>query len=79
MNLKIKYRESFRPFAPAVLAERVSDYFELDRPSPYMQLVGANRAYEPSALAVVAFIVTWGCMGIIQLFGRDRRAAMAGR
>ena len=39
MNLKIKYRESFRPFAPAVLAERVSDYFELDRPSPYMLLV----------------------------------------
>jgi len=39
MNLKIKYRESFRPFAPAVLAERVSDYFEQDRPSPYMLIV----------------------------------------
>lgn len=39
MNLKIKYRESFRPFAPAVRAERVSDYFELDRPSPYMLIV----------------------------------------
>lgn len=39
MNLKIKYRESFRPFAPSVLAERVSDYFELDCPSPYMLLV----------------------------------------
>jgi len=39
MNLKIKYRESFRPFAPAVLAERVSDYFEIDRRSPYMLLV----------------------------------------
>jgi len=39
MNLKIKYRESFRPFAPSVLAERVGDYFELDRPSPYMLLV----------------------------------------
>lgn len=39
MNLKIKFRESFRPFAPAVLAERVADYFELDRPSPYMALV----------------------------------------
>jgi carbamoyltransferase len=39
MNLKIKFRESFRPFAPAVLAERVSDYFELDRPSDYMLLV----------------------------------------
>jgi carbamoyltransferase len=39
MNLKIKYRESFRPFAPACLEERVGDYFELDRPSPYMLLV----------------------------------------
>src|SRR3989344_4309218 len=39
MNLKIKFRESFRPFAPAVLWERISNYFELDRPSPYMLLV----------------------------------------
>ncbi|MCB9503746.1 MAG: carbamoyltransferase [Deferribacteres bacterium] len=39
MNLKIKFRESFRPFAPSVKAENVSDYFELDRPSPYMLLV----------------------------------------
>jgi carbamoyltransferase len=39
MNLKIKFREGFRPFAPSVLAERVSDYFEIDRPSPYMLLV----------------------------------------
>jgi carbamoyltransferase len=39
MNLKIKYRESFRPFAPSVLAEKVADYFELDQPSPYMLLV----------------------------------------
>ena len=39
MNLKVKFRESFRPFAPAVLEERVQDYFELDRPSPYMLLV----------------------------------------
>jgi carbamoyltransferase len=39
MNLKIKFRESFRPFAPAVLREHVADYFELDRDSPYMLLV----------------------------------------
>jgi carbamoyltransferase len=38
MNLKIKFRESFRPFAPSVLQERVGDYFELNRPSPYMLL-----------------------------------------
>jgi carbamoyltransferase len=43
MNLKIKFRESFRPFAPAVLAERVADYFELDRPSPYMLIVAAVK------------------------------------
>ena len=39
MNLKIKYRESFRPFAPSVLRERVNDYFEMDTDSPYMLLV----------------------------------------
>jgi carbamoyltransferase len=39
MNLKIKFRESFRPFAPTVLEDKVSDYFEMDRPSPYMLLV----------------------------------------
>jgi len=39
MNLKIKFRESFRPFAPSVLSEEVSNYFEIDRCSPYMLLV----------------------------------------
>jgi carbamoyltransferase len=39
MNLKIKYRESFRPFAPAVLAERASEFFDIDAESPYMMLV----------------------------------------
>ena len=39
LNLKIKYRESFRPFAPAVLAEDAADWFEIDRDSPYMLLV----------------------------------------
>ena len=39
MNLKIKYRESFRPFAPAVLAERVSDWFQFQGESPYMLMV----------------------------------------
>ncbi len=43
MNLKIKYRESFRPFAPSVLAERVGDYFEMDGASPYMLLVAGVR------------------------------------
>jgi carbamoyltransferase len=39
LNLKIKYRESFRPFAPSVLAEECANYFELDEPSPYMLLI----------------------------------------
>jgi len=39
MNLKIKFRESFRPFAPSILEEKVSDYFDIDRASPYMLLV----------------------------------------
>lgn len=39
MNLKIKYRESFRPFAPSIRAEKVSEWFEQDRPSPYMLIV----------------------------------------
>jgi carbamoyltransferase len=43
MNLKIKYRESFRPFAPSVLRERVADYFEMDADSAYMLLVAPLR------------------------------------
>ena len=39
INRKVKYRESFRPFAPAVLEERVKDYFDIDIPSPYMLFV----------------------------------------
>jgi len=39
INLKIKYRESFRPFAPSIREENISDYFDIDRPSPYMLLV----------------------------------------
>ncbi len=43
MNLKIKFRESFRPFAPSVIKERAGDYFELNRESPYMLLVAAVK------------------------------------
>jgi carbamoyltransferase len=45
MNLKIKFRESFRPFAPSVLRERVHEYFELDCDSPYMLLVAPVREH----------------------------------
>jgi carbamoyltransferase len=43
VNLKIKFRESFRPFAPSVLEERIADWFEIDRPSPFMLLVAPVR------------------------------------
>lgn len=48
----------------------------LNRPAfgPYMQLIGANRAYEPAALAVISFAVTWACMGLIQLVTRFSNA-----
>jgi carbamoyltransferase len=50
MNLKIKYRESFRPFAPSVLRERVSDYFEMNTDSPYMLLVAPVREHRRLAM-----------------------------
>lgn len=51
----------------------------LNRPAfgPYLQLVGANKAYEPSALAMIAFAVTWLSMGLLQLVSRFHRAAPA--
>jgi putative spermidine/putrescine transport system permease protein len=51
----------------------------LDRPAfgPYMQLLGANRAYEPAALAVIAFAITWACMGLIQLVTRFSKHSRA--
>lgn len=50
----------------------------LNRPAfgPYLQLIGASRAYEPAALAVMAFAITWACMGLIQLLGRGARGAI---
>jgi carbamoyltransferase len=44
MNLKVKFRESFRPFAPIILRERVTEFFELDEDSPYMLLVAPVKA-----------------------------------
>jgi putative spermidine/putrescine transport system permease protein len=53
----------------------------LDRPAfgPYLQLIGANRAYEPAALAVIAFAITWSCMGLIQLTTRFQRHTQRSR
>lgn len=50
MNLKIKFRESFRPFAPSVLKDHVSDYFDLDRESPYMLLVAPVKEEKRRAM-----------------------------
>jgi len=51
----------------------------LNRPAfgPYLQLIGANKAYEPSALAVIAFAMTWASMGLINLVSRFQKAARA--
>ena len=45
---------------------------------PYLQLLGAKRAYEPAALAIIAFVITWACMGLIQLLGSGARGAAPG-
>jgi carbamoyltransferase len=50
LNLKIKYREGFRPFAPSVLAEDLSDYFDLQVPSPYMLIVAPVKNERRHAL-----------------------------
>ena len=52
----------------------------LNRPAfgPYLQLIGANRAYEPAALAIIAFLVTWACMGLIQVVGGGARRSVPG-
>jgi len=62
INLKIKFRESFRPFAPSVLAEKVSDYFEIDRPSPYMLLVAEVKKERQREMSEEA----------LRLFGLDK-------
>ena len=59
MNLKIKFREGFRPFAPSVLRERVAQYFELDADSPYMLLVAPVRRERQIPMDDVAHSL-WG-------------------
>ncbi|HRR27049.1 MAG TPA: carbamoyltransferase C-terminal domain-containing protein, partial [Acidobacteriota bacterium] len=56
VNLRIKYRESFRPFAPAVLEEAVSDWFDIDRPSPYMLIVAPVRPGKRSQIPAVTHV-----------------------
>jgi len=54
LNEKIKHRESFRPFAPSILEEYVSDYFDLDIPSPYMLLVA--KVKKPEIIPAVTHV-----------------------
>src|SRR5574341_1241587 len=56
VNKKIKFREEFRPFAPAILEERVSDYFEIDCPSPYMLLVAQVREDKKNQIPAVTHV-----------------------
>lgn len=56
VNLKIKFRESFRPFAPTVLEEKASEYFDLDRESPYMLLVADVHESKRSIIPAVTHV-----------------------
>lgn len=56
INRKIKFREGFRPFAPSVLEEHISKYFEIDRPSPYMLLVAPVREDTPQKLPSITHV-----------------------
>ncbi len=56
VNKKIKFREEFRPFAPAILEEKVSEYFEIDCPSPYMLLVAQVKPEKKDAIPAVVHI-----------------------
>lgn len=53
----------------------------LNRPTfgPYLQLLGAKRAYEPAALAIIAFAITWACMGILQVLGSGHLKSTGGK
>ena len=54
LNEKIKHRESFRPFAPSILEEYVSDYFDIDIPSPYMLMVA--KVKQPKKIPAVTHV-----------------------
>ncbi len=56
LNARVKFREEFRPFAPAVLEERVNDYFEIDRPAPFMLLVPQVKEGKGEAIPAVTHV-----------------------
>ena len=65
---------------PAIVIGEFTMAALLDRPAfgPFMQRLGQDRAYEPSALAVIAFAITWACMGLISLVTRAQKHTRAG-
>lgn len=68
LNERIKHRENFRPFAPAVLEEEAQEYFELDRPSPFMLLVANGR---PDALVKIPAVLHCDSSARVQTVSRD--------
>jgi carbamoyltransferase len=56
LNARVKHRESFRPFAPAILLERLTDYFELDHPSPHMLLVSKIKPDKVKVIPAVCHV-----------------------
>jgi putative spermidine/putrescine transport system permease protein len=66
---------AFLTFAIVIGEFTMSSLLDRKTFGPYLQLIGANRAYEPAALAIMAFGITWACMGFMQFFGRGARGA----
>lgn len=72
MNLKIKYRESFRPFAPSVLEENVSDYFELAHDSPYMLLVAPVQEKRQIPFSMKKYYTENGKINLLPIVNEKR-------
>lgn len=63
---------AFVTFAIVIGELTLAQYLAWPAFGPYMALIGQNKAYEPSALAIISFALTWGCIGLLQLVGRRR-------
>lgn len=72
MNLKIKYRESFRPFAPSVLEENVSEYFQMNHNSPYMLLVAPVREERQLPFSMKKYYTEDGEINLLPIVNEKR-------
>lgn len=72
MNLKIKYRESFRPFAPSVLEEHVSDYFDMEHSSPYMLLVAPVQEHRQLPFRMKDYYTDDGDINLLPIVNEKR-------